>query len=116
MMDQLTTPNLSAANELPSISGSTSAASSAAYGVDRVGTIVGTAQDALGQYRAVKWDGVPTNPGSSRLTDLNSWLSPYSGWVLQCATGISEEGFIVGYGTFAGTSAWFMLYPSRGGN
>ncbi len=116
MTDQLTTPNLSAVNELPGSAGSTSVSSSAAYGVDRVGTIVGTAQDALGQNRAVKWEGVPTNPGSSQITDLNTWLSPYSGWVLQCATGISEEGFIVGYGTFAGSPAWFMLYPSRGGN
>jgi hypothetical protein len=45
------------------------------------------------------------------LLDLNSLIAPNSGWVLQSATGISDSGQIVGYGTYKGERRGFVLTP-----
>ena len=44
-------------------------------------------------------------------TDLNDLLPPDSGWVLEWARGINEEGAIVGRGRYGGVPRAFLLAP-----
>lgn len=59
--------------------------------------------------RAVMWTGATGNP----ITDLNSLLPPSSGWILNQAISINDNGFIIGYGSSDGLGASFLLYPDR---
>jgi probable HAF family extracellular repeat protein len=43
------------------------------------------------------------------MTDLNDLLPPGSGWTLNEATAINDSGQIVGYGTFNGQEAGFLM-------
>lgn len=45
------------------------------------------------------------------LTDLNSYLAPSSGWVLNDATAINDSGWIVGTGTYMGNPTSYVLIP-----
>jgi probable HAF family extracellular repeat protein len=45
------------------------------------------------------------------MTDLNALLPPGSGWVLETASGINENGQIVGRGTLDGQARGFLLTP-----
>jgi probable HAF family extracellular repeat protein len=48
-----------------------------------------------------------------RMTDLNSFISSYSGWTLQSANGINNSGEIVGQGINpSGLSHAFLLFPN----
>jgi probable HAF family extracellular repeat protein len=51
------------------------------------------------------------------MIDLNSLLSPSSGWLLQHATDINDLGQIVGFGTLNGAShSWVLTVPGPGGS
>ena len=46
------------------------------------------------------------------MTDLNSLIDPHSGWTLETATAINDQGQIVGWGTNAvGQTEAFLLSP-----
>jgi hypothetical protein len=49
----------------------------------------------------------------SGMQDLNTLISPSSGWVLNSATGINIWGQIVGSGTLNGQSHGFLLTPKK---
>lgn len=73
---------------------------SAALGINNRGTIVGISHD-----RAVAWfDG--------RIADLNALAPQAGGWVLRCATGVNDDGWIVGWKKArAGERRAFLLKP-----
>jgi hypothetical protein len=67
--------------------------------------VVGVSRNASGRSLAVLFrDGVG-------LADLNTLISPASGWTLQVARDISDTGLIVGLGMFGGRSTAFLLTP-----
>jgi hypothetical protein len=45
------------------------------------------------------------------MVDLNSLISPTSGWVLEQANAINDNGQIVGFGTIDGETHGFLLTP-----
>ena len=45
------------------------------------------------------------------MLDLNNLIPANSGWLLQQATAINDQGQIVGYGTLNGQSEAFLLTP-----
>jgi uncharacterized membrane protein len=45
------------------------------------------------------------------VTDLNSLIDPLSGWMLQFATAISDDGYIFGSGQYQGQPRHFFLTP-----
>lgn len=56
-------------------------------------------------FRASIWqNGIGTR-------DLNTLIDPNSGWVLQEARDINNDGWIVGYGTFMGVSTTYLAKP-----
>ncbi|MBN1787771.1 MAG: hypothetical protein JW806_05190 [Sedimentisphaerales bacterium] len=70
---------------------------SEAYFINDLGQAVGYAYDMWGQKRACLFNGGNEN------IDLNSLVDPNSGWILQYAFGINNDGWIVGSGTLGGT-------------
>ncbi len=71
-----------------------------AYAINASGTVVGTS-DA----RAFVWE-------NGTMTDLNTRINPSSGWTLYAASGISDDGRIVGWGRHnAMEPRAFMLVP-----
>lgn len=67
-----------------------------AWAINGSGTVVGTSPVG-GYYRAVMFaDGMG-------LVDLNTLISPATGWSLFCAGDINDRGQIVGYGTVLAT-------------
>jgi probable HAF family extracellular repeat protein len=77
-----------------------------AYGINNHGQVVGTAQTTGGTFRAFLYhDGMMTN--------LNDYISPASGWILEEAWGISDSGYIVGLGNYNGFpgQAFHLLIP-----
>ena len=79
-----------------------------AHGINDRGQIVGET-DAAQDSRAVLWQG-------KRVFDLNTRISPHSGWVLTDATGINNHGQIVGHGLFRGQKRAFLLTPQEKGS
>jgi hypothetical protein len=73
-----------------------------AYAINNNSQVVGASNG-----RAVIWEDLVTVP-----RDLNTLLPPGSGWVLEAATGINDQGQIVGFGTHDGQSRTFLLNPS----
>lgn len=72
---------------------------SEARGINNLGQIVGHSGN-----RAFLYD-------SGMLYDLNDFLPPDSGWVLNGATAINESGWIVGVGVHNGVGRAFLLTP-----
>ncbi len=69
----------------------------------RRGQIVGSSGN-----RAVHWE-------NDQIVDLNTLIPPKSGWVLTKATGINENGQIVGVGSLGGDPfRAFILSPAQG--
>ncbi len=68
-----------------------------ALGINDAGQIVGTSDN-----HAFLWDG-------STMIDLNDHLPQNSGWLLQAAAAISENGLIVGWGIVNGQPSAYML-------
>jgi probable HAF family extracellular repeat protein len=81
-----------------------------AAGINNAGWIVGRAMNlwynGFSPGRALLW-----SPGGLSRSDLNTMIPPRSGWVLQAAWGISENGMIVGNGTYNGVPRGFLLTP-----
>jgi probable HAF family extracellular repeat protein len=71
-----------------------------AYGINDSGRVVGQWNDNAFLFI----NGNPIN--------LNSQIPANSGWILQSATGINNQGQIVGFGKFGGQTSAFMLTPS----
>ena len=70
-------------------------APSFALSINNKGQIVGYADSTLpAEWRAVMFD--PTGHGNN--IDLNTLIDPKSGWILQTASGINDNGWIIGYG------------------
>jgi probable HAF family extracellular repeat protein len=81
-----------------------------AYGINNHGDVVGTAQTTGGTFRAFLYhDGMMTN--------LNDYISPSSGWILEEAWEISDSGYIVGLGNYNGLpgQAFHLQIPEPGG-
>ncbi len=78
---------------------------SAALGLNDFGKVVGTYVDpALGALACVFENG--------GATDLNTLIAPGSGWTLEMATDVDDEGRIVGVGHLNGVERAFVLEPS----
>jgi probable HAF family extracellular repeat protein len=76
---------------------------SQANGINAGGHVVGWSRSANESVsRAVLWQGNGT-------TDLNSLLPDNSGWVLTSASGINDDGQIVGVGLHDGRQRAFLL-------
>ncbi len=68
--------------------------------------IVGASELATGEWRAFLWDNA-----TRTMVDLNDFIHPQSGWVLEFATHITDSGFISGSGTWNGQTTAFLLRP-----
>ena len=79
---------------------------SAANGINASGQVVGYANISSNSSHAFFYT---TGTG---LLDLNSLISPSSGWTLTTATAINDNGWIVGNGFYNGTSRMFLLTPT----
>jgi probable HAF family extracellular repeat protein len=78
-----------------------------ASAVNDAGVVVGTSYTGDGFERATIWiDGVAYN--------LNDTVDATTGWQLYVATGIDNDGVIVGIGEFDGALHAFMLLPGVG--
>ncbi len=75
-----------------------------AYAVNSGGVVVGWGYTPAGNMDAFMYSG-------GVMTDLNTLISPTSGWVLNDASGINDEGQIVGTGTYDGHVEAFVLDP-----
>ena len=80
--------------------------SSAAYGINRYGHVVGYQSNNSGANRAFRY-----RPGLDGMIDLNTLLPPNSGWVLTSARAINDGGIVVGAGIYNGRNTPFILYP-----
>jgi probable HAF family extracellular repeat protein len=80
---------------------------SGATGINSLGSVVGFSNLAsLGtDTHAFLYQG-------GTLTDLNSLISPSSGWTLEYASSINDAGQIAGYGLFQGSQRAFLLNPA----
>jgi probable HAF family extracellular repeat protein len=81
---------------------------SSSYGrdINNLGQVVGQSDMPDGIRHAFLYtDG--------RMLDLNSLISPVDGWTLGYACGISDNGYITGYGTIGSGSTMhaFLLTP-----
>ena len=79
------------------------------------GDVVGQSDTVSNGGHAFIWrDDNPPNGknDAGEMKDLNSLISPGSGWTLQEAHGINDSGQIVGWGTFNGQTHAFLLTPS----
>jgi probable HAF family extracellular repeat protein len=76
-----------------------------AYGINSAGEIVGDANTATGPDHAYVYK-------NGTIIDLNSLVDPNSGWTLQTASAINDNGQIAGWGTNAsGQTEAFLLTP-----
>lgn len=78
--------------------------SSAAWGINSKGQIVGDSNVPSGADHAFIYD-------SGRMQDLNALIDSSSGWVLQQASGINASGQIAGTGVIHGKQHAFLLTP-----
>jgi len=73
-----------------------------AHAVNNSGLIVGEGFDGYGDHHALMWQ-------NGKIVDLNTLLPANSGWVVEDATGIDDQGQIVGYGLYNGVQTAFEL-------
>ncbi|RUT07575.1 hypothetical protein DSM106972_018350 [Dulcicalothrix desertica PCC 7102] len=78
---------------------------SSAYGINNKSQVVGTSTTNIGTSGFIWSDSV--------ITDLQSLINPSSGWVIQDAWAINDNGYIVGNGVFNGLERAFLLAPSK---
>ena len=91
---------------LPSLGNGTS---DGAYGISNTGLVVG--ESAGNAFLAAESGATWTT------TNLNSLVSPTSGWTLQAADAVSNNGnYIAGYGTIGGQTHGFELQPATPGD
>jgi probable HAF family extracellular repeat protein len=79
--------------------------SSQAYAINSSGLVVGYATTSDGKTHAFLYDG------SGPIQDLNNLIDPSSGWTLNMAKGINDNGQIVGIGQVGGYNHAFLLTP-----
>jgi probable HAF family extracellular repeat protein len=72
------------------------------YAVNGQGVVVGEASNSANKRVAFVWQ-------NGIMTDLNTLIPATSGWLLQDATGINDNGQIVGTGTIGGQMHGFLL-------
>ena len=85
--------------------GTLGGAASAARGIaDLGGDVVGWSWTDQGTVHAFLWNG-------TELLDLNTLISPDSGWTLQYAEAINAAGMITGTGRYRGETHAFVLVP-----
>lgn len=78
---------------------------SEANGINNNGNVVGWSESAVGSYHAFLYS-------NGTMEDLNSFISPSSGWTLESANAINDNGQIVGYGLNpSGQTDAFLLTP-----
>jgi probable HAF family extracellular repeat protein len=78
---------------------------SGARAINDIGQIVGYVSTASNENHACLFDST----GGGANIDLNSLIDPSSGWTLTYAYDISNNGWIVGEGTFNGQTHAFLL-------
>jgi probable HAF family extracellular repeat protein len=78
---------------------------SMAYANNDNGQIVGYAYTTSGAVHACLFDST----GGGNNIDLNTFINPAFGWLLQEAWDINNDGWIVGYGVHNGQSHAFLL-------
>ena len=79
---------------------------SSARGINNVGQVVGVVFYANNQFHPFVWSP------STGMLDLNNLIPANSGWLLQTANAINDQGQIVGYGTLNGFQPEaFLLTP-----
>jgi len=90
--------------------------SSAAYGVNRNGQVVGYTQKE-DQFQNLISRAFLYSPQTGVITDLNNFTldggqTPASiGWTLTSAVSINDFGVMVGYGSNAGGNTCWIIYP-----
>src|SRR5205807_6311153 len=77
---------------------------STALGLNDLGQVVGEAPDPNGQFHAILYS-------NGKMQFLNNLVSSGSGWDLQIASGINNNGQIAGYGLIDGQTHAFLLTP-----
>lgn len=85
--------------------GTLGGSSSGAGGINNSGVAVGWSDVSNGQHAFI-YDS------TNGMRDLNSLISPTSGWVLEAAVAINDAGQIAGTGRLNGTRRVFLLTPS----
>jgi probable HAF family extracellular repeat protein len=83
------------------------AKSAYAHGINNVGQVVGLVfyADTGNRLHAFVWSP------STGMLDLNKLIPANSGWLLQIANAINDQGQIVGLGTINGQQEAFLLTP-----
>ncbi len=81
---------------------------SAAFAINRLGEIVGVSTNSAEKQHAFYCNG------AGPLVDLNTQIPEGSGWLLNSAIDLNDQGQIVGAGTYQGASRAFLLTPLRG--
>jgi probable HAF family extracellular repeat protein len=85
--------------------GTLGGAYSTAYAINDMGMVVGDSETAAGQEHAFLYSG-------GTMYDLNTLISPLSGWTLTYADGINDQGQIIGFGLYDGSTRSFLLTPN----
>ncbi len=80
---------------------------SEAYDINEAGAVVGYSSISIEN----PYDSHAFIWRNGTMSDLNNFLPPNSGWELNAATGINNNGQIVGVGKFNGQSKAFLLTP-----
>jgi len=76
---------------------------SIAHGINNIGQVVGASD-------YISWHAFVWSPSTGML-DLNNLIPANSGWLLQVANAINDQGQIVGFGTLNGQTEAFLLTP-----
>ena len=79
------------------------------FGINDDGVVVGSSGDVNGNYRA--FVDIPSGVDAG-FHDLEDVVVEADGWVLREALGISNTGYIVGFGTYQGKHRSFLLTPA----
>ncbi|MDB5352651.1 MAG: putative exosortase interaction proteinHAF family repeat protein [Planctomycetota bacterium] len=86
--------------------------SSVALGMNNLGQVVGRSHYSIYQLTDDTHAWLALTPGVGLPTDLNDLIDPKSGWLLQSASGIADDGRIVGVGLDGqGRGHYFLLTP-----
>ena len=87
--------------------------SSAAYGVNKLGQVVGYAQNQNLANRAVLYDDRTGMTMDLNTYQLDGGQTPAGlGWTLSSAVSINDFGVIVGYGSNASGNTCWIIYPT----